>query len=354
MIKFKISTGLILSFLLLFACSEGTVEVEEIREVKTGNQVTGLLGRQRETETNGVFSYPKINGLKNKKFEAEINRILKENAEKLHVANALESNVHYEVLNLPTASSRYLSIMQTSVTIPEGTTPAFSLLVFNADVKNKKILGNRAEDWGISIGNMYLMNTLIPSIPNRPRRESMEIRRTVSRYEWNAVYFNDLRFGVKNDSIAFIFRSTTGPTYTHHYMVIPYLPADDLMDEASALEFEQFISRFCEDRDFQLSRIKFPAGNRRIPVDGPCPDNDPNYEEGMDGCYKLEPYNKNNWKHISVLHITPFDESGYYGFWYKKTRNAEFISGISFDISYKCTFEKIKGQWYLTKYDNFF
>ena len=91
-------------------------------------------------------------------------------------------------------------------------------------------------------------------------------------------------------------------------------------------DFDDFIRLFCRDKEFQLSRIKFPIGNRQ----------------------------RENWKHINQNYITPFENKAEnaYGEWITRTESsARFIAGWDRKvIAYSVVFQKNEGKWYLTDY----
>ena len=91
-------------------------------------------------------------------------------------------------------------------------------------------------------------------------------------------------------------------------------------------DFDDFIRRFCGDKEFQLSRIKFPIGNRQ----------------------------RENWKHINQNYVTPFENKAEnaHGEWITRTASsARFIAGWDGKvIAYSVVFQKSGGKWYLTDY----
>jgi len=352
--------NLIASFVLLMfflnACGENSLRVKDRSETRTRKIVTKLMGEQQEKEIEVVVNipYPEITGFSDKAFEKEVNRIIKETAEQLDLTNddAISRDIRYEILNLPTQGNDILSILHTCSSYYgySGKYGFPSMTVLNVDVKNKKILGNRAEDWDISIGNIYLMNNALSMNSPDDRFESIQIDETGKGD--NRKRLKDLQFGVKNDSIVFVFWSTGGATADNDFAVIPYIPLKKIMDVPARKEFEDFLSHFCNDRKFQLSRIKFPVGEKWVPAPEPCPEDDPDYSTFWDACSKRVALTEENWEPIEKKIITPFYEENEtdcgYGYWNRTDTVAEFLVGVDLDLYGSYKFEKIAGDWYLT------
>jgi len=352
--KLNLIASLVLLLFFLNACGKNYLSVKDMSETQTRNIVAKLMGEEQEKEVEVTVNipYPEITGFSDKAFEEEVNRIIKETAEQLDITDddAILRDIRYEILNLPTKGNDILSILYTCSSYYGGNYGFPSMIILNVDVKNKKILGNRAEDWDISIGNIYLMNYAIMMNSPNDRFESMQIDESGNGD--NRKRLKDLQFGVKNDSIVFVFWSTDEATADNDFAVIPYIPMKKIMDVPAKKEFEDFLSLFCTDRKFQLSRIKFPVGEKWVPSPELCPEDDPDYSTFWGDCSKRVPLTEENWEPINQEILTPFFEENEtccsYGYWDRSVTIAEFLMGVDLDLYGSYKFEKIAGNWYLT------
>lgn len=120
-------------------------------------------------------------------------------------------------------------------------------------------------------------------------------------------------------------------------------------------DFSNFIDRFCTDKEFQLSRIKFPVSYIRKTITDESEIDSETYYDNMEGAYiKLVPVDRSDWKILDRDALTPFyDADKYYQAKWEKLSRAQvsFISGwVDSEVDSCITFEKIKGKWFLTNY----
>ncbi len=119
--------------------------------------------------------------------------------------------------------------------------------------------------------------------------------------------------------------------------------------------FFTFIDEFCSDREFQLSRIKFPVSYRREEVTNESDIDENTYFDGMDNIYYKEvPVSKSEWRILGKDAFTTFHDSNtnYFARWEKVSPDEiRFSSGwIDSEYDVGAVFKKIKGKWYLTRF----
>ncbi|MBS1543967.1 MAG: DUF4348 domain-containing protein [Bacteroidetes bacterium] len=107
--------------------------------------------------------------------------------------------------------------------------------------------------------------------------------------------------------------------------------------------FEDFLSKFSNNKEFQKSRVKFPL--------------DFTYYEGVAPPVEVHKDPKiNEWEHIEFLpdSITAKGEGGHTTSIVESSQDRRLVhrTGIDVGISVQYFFEKIRGRWFLVKVVN--
>lgn len=116
-----------------------------------------------------------------------------------------------------------------------------------------------------------------------------------------------------------------------------------------------FIDEFCSDREFQLSRIKFPVSYKQQEVTNESDIDENTYFDDMDNIYYKEvPVDKSEWRILGKDAFTTFHDSdkNYFATWEKVSPyEITFTSGwIDSEYDVGAVFKKINGKWYLTRF----
>lgn len=119
--------------------------------------------------------------------------------------------------------------------------------------------------------------------------------------------------------------------------------------------FFTFIDEFCSDKEFQLSRIKFPVSYIRQQITDESEIDENTYYDDMDNVYIKEiPADKSEWKTLGKDAFTTFYDSDkhYFASWEKVSPSEiRFSSGwIDSEYDVGAVFKKINGKWYLTRF----
>ncbi len=119
-------------------------------------------------------------------------------------------------------------------------------------------------------------------------------------------------------------------------------------------DLDTFIDKFCADKEFQLSRVKFPVGSHRYKMHENCSEESPSYDVFENVCISEIPMNSENWKFITkdLLSVYKPDKEGAFADWTEKTElSATFdIGWVESELLSRMKFYKIGGKWYLTEY----
>lgn len=171
-------------------------------------EVTELNLSEKIQQCQINTAYPQLSGFFNEQFEQMVNERLFENtqilSEKLidYAKNDTFSQycaTTYQVLNIPNDDD-LLSIYQETV-LSGSSNPKRNSMITNIDLKNEKIIGYKADDWGISLLDRDLLNQSIATYFEKQNRSNSSNQKYPLVYDEHDC--EKLLFGIKDQQIVF-------------------------------------------------------------------------------------------------------------------------------------------------------